>query len=172
MTELNLQTILDEVIMKGANSVLFGGKQARGPLRTVEFIYECMVGVALELTDRLPIMFEHERVKYEEHQKLFYELGNKGKYTDSYGWDRSGNNKVDFSFSPVFFHYFQRIITPFLGGRKKAWNDENSKIWRWVKRLILSGDKEKIERLQRNIRNRILKESRKRIVQVSVGSDN
>jgi hypothetical protein len=172
MTELSLKTIIDGVIAKGSNSVLFGGKRTRGPINTADIIYECMIGVALELTERLPQMFEHERQKYEQHQKYYKEFGHKGRYTDSYGWDKSRENKIDFNFDPVFFHYFNRIIVPFMGGKKKAWTDENSKIWKWVKNLIISGDKEKITRLQVNIRNRILKESKKRIIRVAVNGTN
>lgn len=167
-----MKDIVNSVIMKGASSVLFGGYRARGQLRTAEFIYECMIGVALELTNRLPEMFEAERQKYEQHRDLLYKYGNKGKYTDSYGWSKSGENKMDFSFDPVFFHYFNRIIVPFLGGRKKAWDNENSKIWKYIKKLVVSGDKEKIGRLQASIRNRILKESKKSIIKAAVNGTN
>lgn len=159
--------------MKGASSTLFGkGLKLRGPNATADFIYECMIGVALELTDKLPVMFERERLKYEEHQKFFYNYGNKGKYTNTYGWSKDGHIKMEFSFDPVFFHYFNRIIVPFLGGRKKAWCDENSKIWKWVKKLIISGDKARIANLQKSIKSRILKESKKSIVRASVNGSN
>lgn len=171
--EISLKEILNNVISKGAGNVLFGGQKLRGPKATADFIYECMIGVALELTDKLPIMFENERTKYLTHQKYYYEYGNKGKYTESYGWDRSRNNKMDFSFDPTFFHYFQRILVPFLGGKKKGWCDENSKIWKHIKKLIISGDKTKITHLQSSIRNRILKESQKSIIRsYGNGTDN
>lgn len=159
--QISLKQILDGVIAKGAGSQLFGGKNLRGPLRTADLIYDCMIGVALELTEKLPQMFEHERQKYEQHKKFFRQYGNKGRFTDSYGWDKSRENKMEFSFDPTFFHYFNRIIVPFLGGKKKGWCDENSRIWKYVKKLIISGDKEKIVKLQVSIRNRILKESKK-----------
>lgn len=161
--QLTMHDIVQGVIKRGASSVLFGGQTLRGPIRTAEFIYEVMIGVALALTERLPQMFASEALKYKQHRKFLYEHGNRGKYTESYGWSRNREFKLDFSLDPVFFNYFNRIIVPFLGGRKKSWNDENSKIWRYIKKLILSEDKDKIFRLQRNIRDRILKESQKRI---------
>jgi len=170
--EISMKSVIDGVIAKGAGSVLFGGAKLRGPVATAAFIYECMIGVALELTDRLPQMFENERQKHCRTQDYFKKYGNRGKYTESYGWDKSGENKIDFSFDPVFFNYFNRIIVPFLGGRKKAWNDENSKIWKKIKRLIISGDRDKISKLQRDIKRRILRESRKNIVAVPIGSNN
>ncbi len=164
---IKMKDVIDGVIAKGAGSVLFGGTKARGPNATADFIYQCMVGVALELTEKLPLMFEYERQKYEKDKKMYYNYGNKGKYTDSYGWDKSRENKIDFNFDPVFFNYFNRIIVPFLGGKKKAWNEENSKIWKYVKKLIISGDKDKIRKLQQNIKARILKESKKNIIRVA-----
>lgn len=173
---ISMKEILDEVIQKGAGSTIFGkSKKARGPLQTADLIYECMIGVALALTDRLPMMLELERQKYLKDQEFYRVYGNKGRFTDSYGWDSKRENKIDFNFDPTFFHYFNRIIVPFLGGQKKGWAEENSKIWKWVKKLIISGDKEKITKLQTNIRNNILKESKKRI-QVPgggiIGADN
>lgn len=167
-----MREIIDNVIQKGASSTLFGktGK-LRGPNATLDFIYECMIGVALELTNYLPYMFEQERQKYEQAQEFYRNYGNKGKYTDSYGWSRNHENKMDFEFDPTFFHYFNRIIVPFLGGKKKAWHDENSKIWKWVKKLIISGDKEKIGKLQKNIRNQILREAKKKIMGASIGTN-
>lgn len=165
--------IIQGVIAKGSNSTLFGKqKRARGPNATLDLIYECMIGVALELTEKLPQMFEYERQKYEQHQKFYREHGHKGRYTDSYGWDSKRENKIDFNFDPVFFHYFNRIIVPFLGGRKKGWCDENSKIWKYVKGLIISGDKDKIRKLQQNIKARILKESKKNILKVNSNGAN
>lgn len=173
MEEIQLSDILEGVIAKGAGSTsLSFGKRHRGPIATADFIYECMVGVALELTDRLPQMFEYERQKYEQHKKLLTMYGNKGKYTDSYGWSRNGEFKMEFSFSQSFHHYFNRIIVPFLGGKKKGWHDENSKIWKYVKKLIISGDTHKITNLQASIRNTILKESRKKIIGVQVNGTN
>lgn len=163
--------IIEGVIRNGAGSVLFGGKQLRGPLKTADFIYEVMIGVALELTERLPQMFEAEAQKHCQQKKFLYEHGHKGKYTDSYGWSRNHEFKHDFSLDPTFHFYFNRIIVPFLGGKKKAWNDENSRIWKWIKKLIISRDRDKIGKLQQNIRNRILKEARRRI-QVAYGTDN
>ena len=162
--KLSMDAVVQGVINKGAGNKLFGGKKARGPLRTADFVYEVMIGVALELTDRLPMFFEDCRQDYEQKKKWNKQHTKKGKYTDSYGWTPDGNFRHDMDIDPVFFTYFNRIITPFMGGRKKGYNDENSKIWKYVKKLIISGDKVKIERLQQSIRNRIIRESKKRII--------
>lgn len=162
--EFTMSDIIEAVIQKGAGkNILLSGKKQRGPLATSDFIYECMVGVALELTDRLPMMFDAEQKKYGEQQELFRQLGNKGKYTDSYGWSKNHDMKFDFSLSPVFHHYFNRIIVPFLGGEKKGWDDENSKIWKRIKKMIIRNDKLEVTKLQKEIRNQILKESSKKI---------
>lgn len=163
--QLSLREVINNVIAKGAGNTLFGKEgKLRGPKATLDFIYECMIGVALELTDYLPYMFEQERIRYEQQKEHFRKYGVKGKYTDSYGWSRSRERKHDFEFDPVFFHYFNRIIVPFLGGQKKSWHNENSKIWKWIKKMIIEGDKVKIAKLQKGIRERILKESKKKIV--------
>lgn len=173
-SEVTMNDVLQGVINKGVKSnVLSQGKSARGPIRTADLIYECMIGVALELTNHLPQMFEYERQKYEKQKKLLYQIGNKGKYTDSYGWDKKRENKLEFSFSPVFHHYFNRIIVPFLGGEKKGWHEENSAIWKRIKKVIIDGDKIEIAKLQKDIKNQILMESGKKIRREGVGgSDN
>lgn len=147
----------------------------RGPLRTAEFIYEIMINVALEMTDRLPIFFEDCRQDYVQRQKHNRLHTKKGLYTDSYGWSNDREFKHDIDINPTFFNYFNRIIVPFLGGKKKSYNDENSKIWKYIKKLIIEGDKVKIHRLQQNIKRQILKEAEKKItapVGGSVGSNN
>lgn len=143
----------------------------RGPLRTAEFVYEVMIGVALEMTDRLPMFFEDCRQEYEKKQKWNERFTKKGLYTDSYGWTPDRDFRHDIDINPTFFNYFNRIIVPFLGGKMKAYNDENSRIWKYIKRVIISGDKEKIGKLQRSIRRQIMKEAQKRI-QVPVGNSN
>lgn len=158
-----MQSLIEGVINKGASSVLFGGKSMRGPLRPADFVYEVMIGVALEMTDRLPMFFEDCRQEYEKRQKWNYNFSAKGKFTESYGWSPDREFKHDIDINPTFYNYFNRIIVPFLGGKKKAYNDENSKIWKYIKKVILSGDKDKIGKLQRSIRRQIVKESQKRI---------
>lgn len=164
MREITMQDILEAVIQKGAGSATLSvGKRQRGPINTTDFLYECMVGVALELTNRLPEMFEFERQKYCKEQEFLRTHGNRGLFTDSYGWSKDRQTKLEFSFSPAFHHYFNRIIVPFLGGKKKGWHNENSKIWKVVKRMIVRGETEKIVKLQQSIHRQILKESQKRI---------
>lgn len=164
-----MQSLIEGVISRGASSVLFGGKSMRGPIRTAEFVYEVMIGVALEMTDRIPMFFEDCRQEYEKRQKWNVNFSQKGLYTDSYGWSPDREFKHDIDINPVFFNYFNRIIVPFLGGKKKAYNDENSKIWKYIKKIILSGDKDKIGKLQASIRRQILREAQKKI---SVGQFN
>ena len=161
--ELSMQSIVEGVINKGASSVLFGGKSLRGPLRTADFVYEVMIGVALEMTDRLPMFFEDCRRDYEKKQKWNREFTKKGLYTDTYGWSPNREFKHDIDIHPTFFNYFNRIIVPFLGGKKKAYNDENSKIWKYIKKIIVRGDKLQIAKLQTSIRKQIMKEAQKRI---------
>lgn len=163
-----MDSVIEGVINKGAGRVLFGGKSLRGQLRTADFLYEVMIGVALEMTDRLPMFFEDCRQDYEKRKKWNEKFTTRGKYTDSYGWSPDYEFKHEMDIHPTFFNYFNRIIVPFLGGRMKSWNDESSRIWKHIKRVIISGDKEKITKLQGNIRRRIMKESQKRI-QVPMG---
>lgn len=160
---ITMDQVIEGVINKGAGSILFGGKSLRGPLRTADFIYEVMVNVALELTDRLPMFFEDCRRDYERKKKLDEQITTKGLYTDTYGWTPDRQFRHDIDIHPTFFHYFNRILVPFMGGRAKSWNDENSRMWKYVKKIIISGDKEKISRLQTSIRKRILKETNKKI---------
>lgn len=170
--ELTMSDVIQGVINKGAGSTLFGGKRARGPNRTADFIYEVMIGVALELTDKLPMLFEQCRQDYEKKKKWNENFTKKGLYTDSYGWSPNREFRHDIDINPVLFNYFNRIIVPFMGGAKKRYNDENSRIWKRVKRMIITGDKERISKLQQGIKNRILKEAKKRIMVGQVGSNN
>lgn len=158
-----MQSVIEGVINRGASSVLFGGKSMRGPLRTADFIYEVMIGVALEMTDRLPMFFEDCRQDYERRKQFNQQFTTKGLYTDSYGWTPDRQFRHDIDINPTFFNYFNRIIVPFLGGKKKAYNDENSRIWKYIKKIIISGDKIKITNLQASIRKQILREAQKRI---------
>jgi hypothetical protein len=160
---ISMDSIVQGVIARGAGNKLFGGKKARGPLRTADFVYEVMIGVALELTERLPMFFEECRQSHEKKKKWNKENTKKGLYTDSYGWTPDREFRHDLDIDPVFFNYFNRIITPYLGGAKKRWTNENSKIWKYIKKLIISGDKVKITKLQQSIRNQILRESKNRI---------
>lgn len=168
-----MEFLINTVIAKGAGSTLFGGKQMRGPIRTANFVYEIMIAVALEMTDRLPMFFEDCRQNYMKRKKWNETFTKKGLYTDSYGWSNNREFKHEIDIDPVFFNYFNRIICPFLGGKKKAYNDENSRIWKVIKKIIIEGDKIKIDKLQQNIRRQIMKEAEKKFTQVGghIGPD-
>lgn len=147
-----------------------GGKKLRGPNATFDFIYQVWIEKALLMTRQLHVMFEYERRKYQEHKKLLEEIGRKGIYTNTYGWSENREFLHDFSVSRPFYNYFAQVIGPFMGNSRhadgKGWSDENSRIWKRIKKMIIEGDAVKIASFAKSIEKRLLKESGKSILKV------
>lgn len=170
------ESLLIEAVNNVSPRMVGGGQKLRGPNATFDFIYSVWIEKALLMTRQLPMMFEYEGNKYRHHKKLLEEVGRKGVYTETYGWSENRDFLHDFSVTPSFYNYFSQVIGPFMGnsrhGSSKAWADENSRIWKRIKAMIVEGDKIKISKFAKTIEARLLKESGKSIIKVATsGTD-
>ena len=141
-----------------------GGKQKRGPNRTADFLYQVWVEKALIQTQELPAMLEMERQKYLEMKKLLEDVGRKGQYTSSYGWSPDKGFLWDFNISRPVYQYFAVVVGPFLGFGKGMWHNEGSRLWKRIKKMIISGDKVRITKFAKDIERKLMKERAKRIM--------
>eukprot|EP00919_Chromeraceae_sp_WS-2016_P077587 GHVR01183601.1.p1 GENE.GHVR01183601.1~~GHVR01183601.1.p1 ORF type:complete len:184 (-),score=23.57 GHVR01183601.1:464-1015(-) len=157
----------DEIMAQAVNNVspkmVDGGRQLRGPNATYDFIQQVWIEKALIQTRMLPHLLEKERQNYCKQLKLLEDIGNKGKYTDSYGWSQGREVKFEFSLSPHVYNYFANVVGPFLGYEKDIWHDKHSKMWKRLKKMIVDGDKIEMAKLQREIERQLLDHSSKKI---------
>lgn len=169
-----MSTYDDHLLAQAVNNVspklVDGGKKLRGPNATWDFVYQVWVEKALIQTAQLPAMLEIERQNYLRQQKLLRDVGNKGKYTDSYGWSKGREYKVTFSLTPTTYNYFANVVGPLLGYDKQIWADD-SRMWRFIKKLTLDADKVKISKFTEGITKRLRRESHKRIMGVVSGPE-
>ena len=77
---------------------------------------------------------------------------------------------ISFSISRPLYHYFTNVIGPFLGVGKAFWDDENSRAWKRIKRMILDGDKLRIAKFAKDIEKKLMNESGKSITCIPCGT--
>ena len=69
-----------------------------------------------------PAMCDVARIRNLERQKELSEIGNKGKYTDSYGWSNDGEF-FEKCIIPQELYYFMKVFV-----YKEFWEKDNEKI--------------------------------------------
>lgn len=167
---MNEELLLMDAISKSSPILLNGGLKIRGPNALFDFIYSVWLEKALMTARMIPALFEAERVNHLKQKKLLEEVGRKGTFTDTYGWSENKEFLISFSISRPLYHYFTNVIGPFLGVGKAFWDDENSRAWKRIKRMILDGDKLRIAKFARDIEKKLMKESGKSIVCIPCGT--
>jgi hypothetical protein len=165
------EQITYQAILNATPRVMGGGAKLRGPNALADLVMSVWIHKALLLVEHLPQIMENERQRYYQDKKFIETVTKKGTFTGTYGWSPNKDFKWDFNVSPTFYNMMRNIIGPFIGVGKDIWSNENSRYWKRIKKMIIEGDKLKIVKLQQAIKNRILKESKKRVV-VRYGTDN
>ena len=158
---------MDEYLIHAINKVspklVDGGRKLRGPNSTFDFLYSVWIEKAIIQTLDLQNILNRERQEYLKQQKMVNDIGTQGKYTRTFGWSRRREFKFNFSISPATYQYFANIVGPFMDTGKEFWSDINSKMWNKIRRMIISGDRIGISKLQKHIITCLLREQSKRI---------
>lgn len=89
--------------------------------------------IQLKLDD-FPRMCEVARVQNLLRLKELQEIGNKGKYTESYGWSNDGSFKWEFDVPQDLYLFMKCMVY------KDFWNKDNDKIKRSFMNAICRGD--------------------------------
>ena len=155
--------MIADAVNKVSQKVLGGGAKLRGPNALFDFVYQVWLEKALTMARNLPALFESERKNYEQQKKLLEEIGHKGKFTDTYGWSKNGELLHSFTISPILYHFFTNVIGPFLGLDRDFWSNENSKVWKRIKKMIIDGDTIRIHKFSKDIERKLMKEAGKSI---------
>lgn len=80
-----------------------------------------------------PQMCDVARIMNIEKQKLLREVGNKGKYTDSYGWSNDGSLLSDYDIPQELYNFMKVFVY------KDFWGNDNARIWRPFMKKVCSG---------------------------------
>lgn len=80
-----------------------------------------------------PQMCEVARIMNVEKQRLLQEVGNKGKYTDSYGWSNDGNMLADYDIPQDLYNFMKIFVY------KDFWSTDNARIWRPFMKKVCKG---------------------------------
>ena len=89
--------------------------------------------VQLKLDD-FPRMCEVARVQNKLRLDELKEIGNKGRFTDSYGWSNDGTFKWEFDVPQDLYLFMKCMVY------KGFWNKENDKVKRAFMNAICRGD--------------------------------
>lgn len=80
-----------------------------------------------------PQMCDVARIMNVEKQKLLREVGNKGKYTDSYGWSNDGSLLSDYDIPQDLYNFMKIFVY------KGFWDNDNARIWRPFMKKVCYG---------------------------------
>lgn len=109
---------------------------------------------------RFPALCKEVRYVNWQLQKDLFAYGNKGKYTDSYGWSKSGEQKITYNIPRELYVMMTNMFDKSFWGHdnEKVYNkmlkricrgDDPAEIWTWLKRVYshdpLDATKEKIQ---------------------------
>ncbi len=100
---------------------------------TRDFVERVTNAFIEEKIHSFPSMCEVARLMNIEKQKMLYEVGNKGKYTDSYGWSNDGQLLADYDIPQELYNFMKVFVY------KEFWGNENARIWRPFMRKVCSG---------------------------------
>lgn len=84
--------------------------------------------------DDFPRMCEVARIQNKLRLDELREIGNKGKYTDSYGWSNDGTFKWEFDIPSDLYLFMKCLVY------KDFWSKDNKKVHRAFMNAICRGD--------------------------------
>lgn len=84
--------------------------------------------------ERFPEICEIARVQNLIEWKNQRDNGNKGKYTDSYGWSKDRTFKFDYHIPQELYLFMQNMVY------KEFWSEENERVWRRFMKRICDGE--------------------------------
>jgi len=80
--------------------------------------------VVFKMIDYFPRMCADAREINQVKYKMFKDYGNKGKFTDTYGWSNDGTMLFEYDIPPDLFHFMRTAVY------SGFWEKDNDKIWR------------------------------------------
>jgi hypothetical protein len=86
-----------------------------------------------KMIDYFPIMCEDARRINQEKYKLLQEVGNKGKFTETYGWSNDGTFLFEYDIPPDLYYFMQTAVF------RDFWSEDNSRVWKGFMKKICRG---------------------------------
>lgn len=129
-------TIMEQIREEATKRIMQQGN-CRGMQAYIERIAEESLKVWLEFFPM--ICAEMRKVNYEK-KKFLEALGNKGKFTESYGWSEGMEFKWEYEYTPEFYFFMTNYVYI------DFFSNENKDVCRLFMKKILRGD-EAIETL-------------------------
>lgn len=121
------KTALDNAV----DSVIKEAPQAQE--NAADFITRVTNKFIEEKIHSFPAMCDVARIQNIQRQKQLREIGNKGKYTDSYGWSNDGEMFEDYVIPQELYSFMQVFVY------KEFWGNENKRIWKSFMKKVCSG---------------------------------
>lgn len=75
-----------------------------------DFIRKCHESFCRKKLEQFPQMCEVARVQNILKWNELYQIGNKGKYTDSYGWSPNGTMRFQFEIPQDLYQFMQNLV--------------------------------------------------------------
>jgi len=86
--------------------------------------------VIFKMIDYFPLMCEDARKVNQAKYEFYKEHGNKGRFTDTYGWSNDRTMLFDYDIPPDLYHFMQSIVY------KDFWSEDNERVWRGFMKKI------------------------------------
>jgi len=131
MSEIILNVpLMEQIRQEAARRVVKHGKY-RGIGTFMDQLVEVSLVVWLEF---MPKIFEEvRRVNYEK-MKLLQEIGNKGKFTDSYGWSENREFKFEYEYTPELYFFMTSYVYA------DFFSSANKKVYRRFMKKLMAGN--------------------------------
>ena len=130
-TSTSIMPSREQIITESVNEVV---KERPGIQNNpAEFALMANNRVITKMLDYFPLMCEDARRINQEKYKILQEFGNKGKYTETYGWSKDGTMLFEYDVPPDLYHFMQSSVY------RDFWTEDNGKIWRGFMKKICRG---------------------------------
>lgn len=123
-------TLMERIRNEATRRIMVKG-DCRGVQAYIDRISEESLVVWLEFFPQ--ICMEMRKVNYEK-KKMLEEFGNKGKFTDSYGWSEKHEFKWEYEYTPEFYFFITNYVY------RDFFSNENKDVCRLFMKKILRGD--------------------------------
>lgn len=95
-----------------------------------EFAFRANNRVIQKMIDYFPQMCQDAREINQKKYALMREFGNKGKFTDTYGWSNDGTMLFEYDIPPDLYHFMRVAVY------KDFWSEDNAKVWKGMMKKI------------------------------------